>query len=184
MMSQTFECLDLTDRKALDEYERAFYTAFVRVTGNQLIRSLWVWDDAKRQLKTRIAYEDQLIFVGRNEAGKLETAIATNIACREWQSAAFGFSRPTEQEICCEFLTLFSVGDYRLGLKLRFWEACFAELRRRGLNTAYATTAARLLQGYLRIGGVLLEEKEITGEMRYFLKFSLERDWMIRRGGG
>lgn len=182
-MSQTFECLDLTDRKALDEYERAFYTAFVRVTGNQLIRSLWVWDDAKRQLETRIAYEDQLIFVSRNAAGKIETAIATNIACREWQAAAFSFSAPIEQETCCEFLNFFTVGGYQLGLKLRFWEACFAELRRRGLNTAYATTAARLLPIYLRIGGVLLEEMEVAGEMRYFLKFSLERDWMIRRSG-
>lgn len=180
-MSQTFECLDLTDRTALAEYERAFYAAFVRVTGNRLIRALWVWDDAERRLATRIAYRDQLIFVVRNAAGNIETAIATNIACRDWQAAAFGFSGPTEQEACCEILTFFTVADYRLGFKLRFWEACFAELRRRGLKTAYATTAARLLLAYQRLGGVLLEQKEIAGEMRYFLEFSLERAWMKRR---
>ncbi|MEE4379766.1 MAG: hypothetical protein V2J55_19945 [Candidatus Competibacteraceae bacterium] len=178
-MSYAFECLDTSDSLQVADYERAFYAAFFKVTSNRLIRSLWLWDETEQRLSTRIAYQDQLIVVGRNATGMIETAIATNIACREWQAAAFDFSLPRDQR-CCEFLTFFTVTDHRLNYKLRFWQACFAELRQRGLEIAYGTTAARLLKLYQRIGGVVLEQREIEREMRYFLKFSLERTWMKR----
>ena len=174
-MSITFECLDLANDTEIANYERAFYGAFVRVQGNRLIRTLWQWNDAQRRLATRIEYTDQLIFVGRDGAGRIEMAIATNIACRQWQSAAFGFHGPMAGGTCCEFLTFFTVSEFRLSFKRRFHRAFFAELRQRGLRTAYATTAPRLLRAYQRIGGVLVDQKEIAGEMRYFLEFALER---------
>ncbi len=177
-MKLTFECLDTTDAAACAAYERAFYAAFSRVTGNRLIRALWQWDDARGRLATRIPYEDQLVFVGRDARGRIETVIATNVALREFQSAAFGFAPPAEAAGCCEFLTFFTVSDFRLGVKLRFWEACFAELRRRGLYIACATTAARLLPIYRRLGGEVLAETVVEREARYFLRFSLDRHWM------
>ncbi len=171
-------CLDVSDAAVLQEYERAFYAAFQRVTGNRLIRDLWSWDDAEGRLATRVPYEDQLIVAQRDEAGRMDTAIATNMALREFQSSAFGFSPPSEPRGCCEFLTFFSVGNWRLTAKLRFWAACFAELRARGYHTGYATTAQRGLPIYRRIGGEVIGETEISGEKRYFLRYSLERTTM------
>jgi len=181
-MKLTFECLDTNDAVQRVVYERAFYAAFARVTGNRLIRALWRWDEAERRLATRIPYEDQVVFVGRDERGHIETVIATNVALRKFQSAAFGFEPPADVAGCCEFLTFFTVRDFRLSVKLRFWEACFAELRQRGLHLAYATTAARLLPIYRRIGGDVLAETAVDGEARYFLSFSLDRHWMRRTG--
>lgn len=180
-MKLAFECLDTTDEVARAAYEHAFYHAFSRVTGNTLVRSLWAWDDAGQRLATRIPYEDQLIFVGRDAHGRIETVIASNVALKEFQSAAFGFPRPGDAAGCCEFLTFFTVHDFRLAVKLRFWEACFAELRRRGLRTAYATTAARVLPIYRRLGGEVMAETVVDGEARYYLRFSLDRHWMKRK---
>ena len=177
-MKLTYECLDTSNVEERAAYERAFYAAFLRATGNRLIRSLWRWDDGARRLATRLPYEDQVVFVGRDERGHIETAIATNVTLREFQSAAFGFESPRGAAGCCEFLTFFTVRDFRLTMKMRFWEACFAELRGRGLHAAYATTAARLLPIYRRIGGEVLTETTVDGEARYFLRFSLSRHWM------
>lgn len=177
-MKLSFDCLDTSDAEERAAYERAFYAAFLRVSGNRLIRSLWRWDDAGRRLATRIPYEDQVVFAGRDECGHIETVIATNVALREFQSAAFGFEPAPGAVGCCEFLTFFTVRDFRLAVKMRFWEACFAELRQRGLHMAYATTAARLLPIYRRIGGEVLDEAVVEGEARYFLRFSLDRHWM------
>lgn len=180
-MKLAFEVLDTEDAAQRAAYERAFYAAFSRVTGNRLIRSLWAWDDAGRRLAARIPYADQVVFVGRDERGEIETAIATNWALHEFQSTAFGFPRPARAAGCCEFLTFFTVRDFRLAVKIRFWEACFAELRRRGLRVAYATTAARVLPVYRRLGGEVLAETVVEGEARYFLRFSLARHWMRLR---
>ena len=106
--------------------------------------------------------------------------IAANVALREFQSAAFGFARPADAAGSCEFLTFFTVRDFHLGMKMRFWEACFAELQRRGLHIAYATTAARPPPIYRRLGGEVLAETAVESEARYFLRFSLARHWMRR----
>lgn len=184
MSAARFECLDAEDPAAVEAYERAFHAGFARVTGNRLIRSLWRWDDAAGRLATRIPYADQVVFLERGPAGEIETAVAANVALRDFQGAAFGFRPAGSGAGCCELLTFFSVGDRRLPAKLRFWEACFDELRRRGHHTAFATTAPRPLPSYLRMGGELLEAREVEGEMRYFLRFSLDRHWIRRRGEG
>jgi hypothetical protein len=180
-MKLAFECLDTCDAAAREAYERAFYAAFSRVTGNLLIRSLWRWDHAGLRLATRIPYEDQVVFVGRDVHGHIETVIAANVALRDFQSAAFGFPRPAHAQGVCEFLTFFTVRDFSLATKLAFWQACFAELRSRGLHTAFATTAARVLPIYRRLGGEIMAETAVSGEARYFLRFSLDRCWMRRR---
>jgi len=176
-----FECLDTADPAACADYERAFHEAFSRVTGNRLVRTLWQWDDARQRLATRIPYADQVVFVARDGHGRIETAIAANVALHAFQSAAFGFPHPVRVDGCCELLTFFTVQNFRLDLKLRFWAACFAELRQRGLRTAYATTAARVLPIYRRMGGDVIGETVRDGEARYFLRFSLARHWMRAR---
>ncbi len=151
------------------------------MTGNRLIRDLWCWNDAAERLATRISYDEQVVFIERDVDGAVETAMATNIAMRTWQASAFGFGDGIDTTGCCELLTFFTAVDHRLEQKLRFVHACFSDLRSRGFHTTYATTAQRPLNSYVRIGGQLIAETEIEREMRYFLRFSLDRAWMRRR---
>jgi hypothetical protein len=179
-MSQPFTAslLDTSDEAAVAEYERAFYNAFVKVTSNQLIRTLWCWDTESQRLKTHIPYEHQRVYVGRDAQGVIEMAIAANTVLKHYQSSAFGFSPPNPSTGCCEFLTFFTQGNHRLAHKLHFWEGCFTDLLKNGYRTGYASSAARLLPVYKRIGGKVLAERQVESEMRYHWTFSLERYWM------
>jgi hypothetical protein len=168
----SFDLLDVTSPQDRDAYERAFYTAFQRAVGNRLIRQLWTFDDAGGRLATRIPYEDQLIYVLRDKERRIVTALGVNVAMRSLQAAAFGFELQ-DTAGSCELLTFFSVNEYQLDRGLRFQRDSFRDLHKRGFHSAFATTARRPLRTYLRVGGLLLAEKEIEGEMRYFLKFSL-----------
>jgi hypothetical protein len=170
-----YGALDLSEPAAVAEYERAFYEGFVGVVGNRLIRDLWIWDDEARRLRTRVPYEDQVVFVARNGEGRIETAFATNLALRHFQSEAYGFSIEGDAAGCGEVLTFFTLGAKRLGERLLFVDACFAELRARGLHTAYTTIGPHLLLTYRRLGAEVLAAREIRGETRYFLRFSVQR---------
>lgn len=175
------ELLDASDPLARADYERAFYAAFSRVTGNQLIRSLWQWTPAEQRLATRIPYGQQLVYIARDAAGSVTMSITVNAALVEYQSSAFGFAPPADARGSCEFLTFFAVRDHRLRSKLQFWEACFKDLQARGYHTGYASSAARLVPLYRRIGGEILDETEVQGELRYHWRFSLARYWMLAR---
>ncbi len=178
IQAYTATLLDHRDADAIAEYERGFYRAFARVTGNQLIRSLWCWDLDAQRLATRIPYSDQRVYVGRGPQGEIEMAIAANTALVGYQSSAFGFPAPNPPQGSCEFLTFFTVGNHSLKHKLHFWEGCFKDLLAGGYHTAYASSAARLLPVYKRIGGRLLAECEVEGERRFHWQFDLQRYWM------
>lgn len=175
-----FELLDCADAAAVSAYERSFFAAFAPVTSNRLIRWLWQWDDAGRRLSTSIPYADQLVYLQRSATGDIAAALAVNTALRQVQGAAFGFSLPQKQGTC-EFLTVFVNADHDLKTRHIFWTACFADLRQRGLHTAYATTARRPLMLYRRLGGSVVETTVIEGEERFFLRFSLQRDYIRAR---
>lgn len=168
----TIAPLDLVDAAAIAQYERAFYDAFRRATANRLVRKLWLWDDEQRRLATRIPYEDQLVYVLRDGGGTIVGGIGVNVAMREFQSSAFGFSPGTWSD-SAEVLSFFSVirGDVRSSTDL--WRCAAAALRARGCRTALATTAQRPLRSYLRIGWQCIAETEIEGERRYFLRYDL-----------
>lgn len=164
--------LDTADATAVVLYERAFYDAFRRATANRLVRKLWLWDDEQQRLATRIPYEDQVVYALRDCAGTIVGGIGVNLAMREFQSSAFGFS-PAAWPHAAEILTFFSVirGDVRATTSL--WRCAAAQLRARGCRTALATTAQRPLRSYLRIGWQLIAETEIEAERRYFLRYDL-----------
>lgn len=174
----TATLLDASDPLSVADYEQAFYRAFAKVTGNQLIRSLWCWDTEAERLATRISYDHQRVYVGRDSQGIVEMAIAVNTSLHHYQSSAFGFPSPNPKEGSCEFLTFFTVGNHRLVHKLHFWEGCFKDLLANGYYTGYASSAARLLPVYRRIGGEVLAESVVEGELRYHWQFSLARYWM------
>jgi hypothetical protein len=181
MSRYRLERLDLSSPREREAYERAFYAAFQRATGNRLIRKLWQWDDEAGRLATRIPYEEQIIYAQRDEGGAVLTAMAVNHPLRTFQAAAYAFPPPLDPRGCCEFLTFFSVREHSLATRFCFWRDTFADLSESGFHTAYATTAARVLNFYLRMGARLIEERDIEGEMRYFLAFDLGRtEW---RGG-
>lgn len=177
-MSVRLEVLDVTDSSLVGEYERAFYLSFARVTNQRLIRDLWAWNDGAERIAAHLPYDEQVVYVARDADGGVETALGVNVAMRNWQSTAFGFGAGVDTDGCCELLTYFTTGEHRVGAQREFIEACFTDLRRQGLHTAYATTAPRPLPTYRRIGGEVLDERQIGSETRYFLKFSLHRAWM------
>jgi hypothetical protein len=175
-MSLRFAELDATDPAAVEGYERAFHAAFSRVSGNRLIRDLWLWDDPAARLATRIPYHEQIVLLGWNAAGEIETAMSFNFAMREFQSSAFGFAPPEPTEGTCELIVFFTLGHRHLSRVVSNLIHCYAEMRARGFHTAYATTAPRPLPTYRRIGGTeVVDEREIDGEMRYFLRVDLAR---------
>jgi hypothetical protein len=177
----SLERLDLSCPGERAAYERAFYAAFRRATGNRLVRQLWLWDDAAGRLATRVPYEEQIIYALRDADGTLVTAMAVNHALRTFQGAAYDFPAPPDPRGCCEFLTFFSLHEYRLPTRFRFWRDSFADLAAHGYHTGYATTASRVLAFYLRMGARRIEDRDVDGEMRHFLAFDLRRtDW---RGG-
>jgi hypothetical protein len=180
MSTLHFEQLDTSSATERGAYERAFFTAFQRAAGNRLIRQLWQWDNEAGRVATRIPYCDQTIFVLRDEEEQIVTGLAVNHALRSFQSAAYGFSLPEHHHGCCEFLTVFSVDEYRLTSRFKFWRDSFAALRARGFHTGYATTAHRVLNLHRLLGARILKENQIEGEMRYFLEFDLS---VIRYGG-
>lgn len=168
-MTGTLEVLDTTDSAQVLEYETAFHDAFVRVTSNRLVHQLWAWDYENRRLATRIPYSDQVVCVWRNGDGALHTAIAFNTAMREFQSSYFGFGPAGDTAGCFEVLTFFSTGPRSIAWLTTLWRECLDLLSSMHLKVGYATTARRPMRLY-RIGGWrVLEEKEIEGEMRYFL---------------
>ncbi len=165
--------LDTQDHDAVVAYERAFYDAFRRATSNRLVRKLWDWNVEEGRLATRIPYRDQRIFtlIG---GGSIYAALAANLALREFQSAAFGFS-PARRDGAVEVLTFFSKEPREIRGKAQLFRRFVDDARRGGYHTAYATTAEHPVRAYRGIGWDLLAETEIDAERRYFLQFDLLR---------
>lgn len=176
----SFTLLDAADADAVLAYEGAFHKAFSAVTGNRLIRWLWQWDDAAGRRATRIPYDDQIVYLQREADGEVSAALAVNVTLRECQANAFGFAMPDEHGLC-EFLAFFVNDGHDLRTRYAFWANCFADLRRRGLQAAYATTARKPLGLYQRVGADVAATATIEGEERFFLRFSLDRDYIRRR---
>lgn len=173
MSDLRFERLDVSSDLDRASYERLFYAAFQRAVGNKLIRELWIWSDGAGRLRTRVPYDEQIIYVLRDSAARIVTALAVNCELRSFQSAAFGFAAPPVRRGCCELLAVSAVGEHRLKTRFQFWRDAIADLSANGFHTAYATTARRALKAYLRLRADVLDEREIAGEKRYFLKFNL-----------
>jgi len=165
--------LDAGDLDAREEYERMFYEAFARVPSNQLVRQLWIWDDEHRRLKTRLAYEEQKIWISRRIDGTPHIAIATNDDPARAQSAAYGFAIPHTPAIF-EVLTFFAAGALTFSELRSFWGDFVARMRDAGKTTGYATSATPMLPMYKRAGWEIVEATEIAGEARYFLRLCLD----------
>jgi hypothetical protein len=170
-----FARLDAADARAVEDYERAFYAAFARVTSNRLVRRLWLWDDEQRRLKTRVAYDDQTIWISRRADGALHIAIAAQFAPLTAQSAAYGFRVPPAPRVF-EILAFFAAARLSFGELRSFWAQFVAAMRDAGMGEGYATTAKPLLPIYRRGGWEIVDTTTIDGEARFFLRLSLDCD--------
>ena len=183
--------LNADDPSVREAFEQSFYRGFEHATHNTLIKTLWVWDLPNRRLRTRVPYEDQLLW-GRYTGERFDAGVAVNVRLRQLQSAAFGFRIPPELEPhaakgqVCEFLALFVVEDHSLAGIFTFWSEVFDELRSEGFTHALATTATKILPLYRRIGAVSIDEAVIEGEARHFLQFDLAcaNRWLNRASRG
>lgn len=172
--------LNASDPAVRESFEQFFYRGFEHATHNRLIQTLWEWDTPNRRLRTRVPYEDQMIW-GRYTGERFDAGVAVNVKLRELQSAAFGFKVPPElapyaaKGQVCEFLALFVIQGHSLPGILDFWKEVFTELRAEGFTHALATTATKILPLYRRIGAMVIDEAVIEGEARLFLLFDLSR---------
>ncbi len=177
-MNYRVEELDVTDSAQVAAYESAFFSVFEPLTHNQLIRWLWDWDDAERRLRTRVPYDEQIVFIERDESGAVRKALAIGTKLETLQAAEYGFEIPVAPENC-ESLAFFTIGDRRFETTRLFYNACRETLLERGFRTMYATGAPRILRLHLFVGGELLESREIEGETRNFVQIQLS--WPPRR---
>jgi hypothetical protein len=176
--------LDPGNATELEQFEQAFFRGFRQSSHNQLIRWLWEWDEPRQRLRTRVPYEDQKIWVG-GSGDNLAVGIAVNVRLALLQSAAFGFSIPdslSEGRRICEFLAFFSMGDHSLANGHAIWTEVFRALQGVGYCEAVATAAPKVLPLYRRMGATILDEREVEGEKRFFLRFELIRTarWTAR----
>lgn len=177
MAVQHFSVLDHEDAAQVLQYERSFFSAFVRVTSNRLVRRIWLWDHHKERVRTAIPYEDQLIYTWRNRQGDIITSLAVNLHPQKRQYAEFGFQYNGEER-AAEIITLYTTpgAEKNTGHKgnINFMKGyCYKDLAERGYEILLATCAARPLKSYLRLGWELLDEAVIDNEARYFLKHPL-----------
>jgi hypothetical protein len=172
MRTNILTLFDASDLDVREEYERVFYEAFARVPSNLLVRRLWLWDDEHRRLQTRLAYEDQQIWISRRTDGALHIAIATTRNPALAQSATYGFVIPHAPAIF-EVLTFFAAGPLTFSEVRSFWGEFIAKMRDAGNTTGYATSAEPMLPMYKRAGWEIVEKAEIAGETRYFLRLCL-----------
>ncbi|HEY8401186.1 MAG TPA: hypothetical protein VIK89_07990 [Cytophagaceae bacterium] len=174
-----FSLLDLTNTPSVIDFEKAFYKAFVNLHSNQLVRKIWDWDKENERLKTKISYENQVIFTWKNPKGEIKCATAVNINNNLSQFANFGFKVPdNKQGKYCEVLTLFTQNIERTnGIRLdRFFLRgfCIAHLQHQGYNYILSTCAQRPLNTYLRWGWEIVDEATIENEKRYFLYYDIK----------
>jgi hypothetical protein len=165
--------LDLSNGEHIDAFERAFYQAFSRSKGNQLVRKLWIWNDDRARLKTRIPYSDQKIFVSWDEAGEVDTAVAFNCSNDYFQAGFFGFELPARQGSCYEILAFYSKRDQKFRELRDFMWQCALYCDQHGVSCIDATCTDRLLRAYRRVGAVLQSTVMIDGETRHLIRFSI-----------
>lgn len=173
--------LDLRDPSEIRIFERAFYDGFAAATHNRIVHWLWDWDHATRRLRTRLPYADQAIWALPETPGSIQAAIAVNLRLHALQGSAFGFAVPpslhdaAREGRVCEFLTFFAVGERSLTRKLPLWREMFRDLHQAGFTHALATTAPKMFPLYRWIEAQVLDETQIDGETRLFLRFDLSR---------
>jgi hypothetical protein len=171
-----FEQLDTASATERDAYERAFFACFHKKADNRWIRSLWDWNDDEREIRTRVPYEDQAIYVLRREDGSVAMGLSANVAMRTFQSAAHGFPVPTDTRGCCELLALFGDDRYDLERSRYFLTKVAIDLRSRGFHTGYATAASRWTAYYARlVFATVLETRTIDDATYCFLKIDLTK---------
>ena len=175
-MNGTFGTIDPDDPAQVSEYERHFYHAYAGLTDNTLVRLIWDWDDARQLLRTKIPYDDQVIYSWRDRDRRLVGAMAANLRLeRGFQGATFGFTPQPGATRSCEILNVMSANrhrrwtlvDYRAFIR----DFGYGDIVARGFDVAYSTCTRRRLRPYLRLGAVLLSEGTVNGEERFFLRW-------------
>ncbi|MDG4771798.1 hypothetical protein [Solwaraspora sp. WMMD792] len=176
--------LDPADPAQVSEYEQDFYRAYAGLTDNRLVRLIWEWDDTARRLRTRIPYQDQIVYCWREGTGRLIGAMAVSVvADRELQSASFGFRPPASAGAdrgggrVCEILNVMSAGGGHVWTRVTYTgfirDFGYRDLVARGYDLAYATCTRRRLRPYLLLGAELLDRRSIDGEERMFLRWPI-----------
>lgn len=175
-----FGALDPDDATAVAAYEQSLFQAFHPILQkNPLVRHLWEWDDARQRLRTRVPYADQYVALMRHaHTGALAFSVGVNLApAKFWQSGAYHFPVPAPEEHACEFLIMAgsqsTPADGALILRHFIRGHFFAELRRRGFQRAYGTSADHLRFLYRRVGATIAAENTIGGFRRTLFRWEM-----------
>jgi hypothetical protein len=162
------ELLDFTNANDLRAFEESFYQAFAPIS-NPGTRSLWIWDDEAERLRTRISYENQIIFIVRGENNRIDVGCAINVTKCEFQASAYGFDRPPTTPNWCEALVLFNSGAESLAT-LRCMDFGLTYLKERGFNLIYSTCTPQILHYHQRNGWKDTATKETPLGTRHLIR--------------
>jgi len=174
--------LDADDDRQADEYEEHFYRGYSRLRDNTLVRLIWDWDDDRQRVRTRIPYEDQVIYTERDGDGCLVAAMAVSLGYpADFQSEGFGFAPPGGAVDAggryCEILNMMTTPHQRATARAMYGSFVrgfgFSDLVGRGFEVAYSTCTQRRLRTYERAGARPLARASISGEDRFFLHWPI-----------
>ncbi len=179
-MNEGYGILDPDNLAQVEEYEQHFYRAYAGLTDNKLVHLIWDWDNARRRLKTKIPYTDQVVYTWRDDAERLVAAMAVNLNPeRNFQASTFGFTLPPGggAGYPCEILNLMATVHHQGWASSSYFafirDFGYGTLVIRGYDLAYSTCTRRRLKPYLRLGAKLLDQTIINGEERFFLLWPL-----------
>lgn len=182
-MNQTchelFQRILPTDKLEIDEFESAFYRAFISIGDSILIRRIWDWNDENRKLRLKISYEDLVVLRWKSVEGRINCAVAANLNNFSTQFSEFGFSFPVHlPKPHCEIVTLFTNWEDRksaITLNRNFLKAyCIPFMAELGYRSLYSTCAIKPMKTYIRWGWDVIDETFIDGEKRYLLHYNID----------
>ncbi len=182
-MNQNYSSMDSPllhpdDLAGIEQFEKNFFKAFVDLPGNFLLKEVWNWDFEQQRIRLKQDYTDLTIFQWLSEDKQDYFYVAgADVPAMNSQLSFYGFTPPTEGKKCSEVMTLFLSPGFPYSmqeLETQFIrEICFRKEKERGIERLFATTAKRFLPLYLNWGWVLVEERDVRGQMRYFIRMDI-----------
>ncbi|HAR20847.1 MAG TPA: hypothetical protein DCR46_09295 [Cytophagales bacterium] len=175
MSSHQFVIVDTDNSLELCKYEKALFEEF-NTTNNNLIREIWDWNYVEKRVKRRIPYSSQIIFTMQNENGEIDASISINTDKNDRQYNKMGFFNDEDvNEKSHEAFSTFirpnsSFSNFQL---IKFIKLVIETMKTKyGYNTSYGICPLNIYVIYKRLGCRVLEEKNINGEVRYFIKLN------------
>lgn len=175
-ISFSYSILNHDNFNQLIKYERDFFKAFIKLD-NPLLHKIWEWDYENQRIKTRIPYEDQIVYLCHDQDNNLLGAMSVNLNQKLNQFSQFGFKIDPTNLKFAEIMVMFKHPDYCSPwwtFYNKFIKYAYKNLQQYEVKEIYTTCGTeRLLKTYQRGSWKLIGTNFIGQDVRYFLKLNL-----------